>query len=231
VERSSGEIVLFIGDDIVPAAPDYLAQHESWHRERHEEPHVAVLGYTTWDPAVRVTAFMRWLEERGPQFSYGELSHGQLTDYRHFYTSNISLRRSFLAEDRFDERFRYAAFEDAELGYRLGGRGLRIAYNRDAMAGHLHEIGLAGYMRRAYFAGRSAALFGEIHPEMVERFPRLFGPPRVGLAKRVLLNPLTVRVLTLLGRMAESKLVLPNLYATLYAYHHRRGLRAAYAEM
>ena len=230
IEASSGEIILFIGDDIIASDTDYLSEHLKWHTERFRDPRFAVLGLTTWNESVPITAFMRWLENGGPQFAYGDLTCGGVTDARHFYTSNVSLKRAFLGADRFDERFRWAAWEDVELGHRLEQRGLAIAYNSAARATHLHKISLAGYLKRARVAGRSAALVGQIHADLVERSPGTFAASRQPLLKRTLINSVTYPLLLFAGRLVEDRIELGALYTSLYLYQHRRGLREGWAQ-
>ena len=100
-----------------------------------------MLGYVTWSPEIKVTPFMRWLERGGPQFKYWTINNPQNVSWRHLYTANISFKRQFLLEDGFfDEDFPNAAYEDTELGYRLHQRGLRIVYNKRAVAYHYHAI-------------------------------------------------------------------------------------------
>ncbi len=230
IEASRGAIILFIGDDIIASGDDYLSQHVAWHAGRFSAPGIAVLGLTTWNESMMtVTPFMRWLESGGPQFAYGDLQDGDVADARYFYTSNVSIKRAFLGDDRFDERFRRAAFEDFELAHRLERRGLAIAYNSTARATHLHAISMAGYLRRARVAGQSAALVGQIHADLLERSPQLFGPPRLPLHKRLLINRITYPLLLLAGRLVERHAVLKHLFTSLYLYQHRRGLRDGWA--
>ena len=75
------------------------------------------------------------------QFAYPLIRQLRVLDHRFFYTSNISLKREFLADAaaagvRFDPCFRHAAFEDSEFAMRLTPRGLRIHYAEQARAVH-----------------------------------------------------------------------------------------------
>src|SRR5262249_29015473 len=85
--------------------------------------------------------------------------------------SNISLKRRFLAEAaeagiRFDPCFRYAAFEDSELAYRLEARGLEIRYDGNARAYHDHFMDLESFSRREYNVGQMAVVFYRKHPQL-----------------------------------------------------------------
>ena len=162
--RALGDVLLFLGDDII-ARPRLLEQHVEWHR-RCPEDRVAVLGHVTWDPAVGVTPFMRWLENGGPQFNYPGI-RGTRADYGHFYTCNLSVKKRFLLENGlFDEAFRHAAYEDTELAYRLYRRGLTLLYNPDARAYHRHRSTLRSTRGRMRVVGAAAALVESKHPEL-----------------------------------------------------------------
>jgi len=167
LELASGERVLFTGDDVEPA-PDLLHRHQLAHRRR-ADPSVAVLGLTRWPPSWRPTATMRHVDGPGAQqFSYHYMEAGAEYDFRHLYTSNVSLHRHLLDAEPgpFSTDFPAAAFEDAELGYRLARRGLRIFYHPEARADHHHRYDAAGFFRRQERCGRMAAVLERKLPEL-----------------------------------------------------------------
>lgn len=155
IKNATGEIALFIGDDII-AGPELLERHAAWHK-RNTGDSAALLGYVTWDPALEITPFMRWLENGGPQFSFSELEDRAEADPRRFfYTCNISLKRRFLAEKgMFDEEFPHAAYEDTELGHRLKAAGLKLYFDRKAAAWHQHYTSLGDACNRMIKVGES----------------------------------------------------------------------------
>jgi hypothetical protein len=109
---------------------------------------------------------MRWLDRDGAQFAYGDLLRGVSPSWKHFYTSNLSLKTDQLRRHPFDERFRRAALEDIELGYRLAvKRELSMSFLPDAVAEHLHPTSFRQACRRMVGLGASAHLLGEIWPE------------------------------------------------------------------
>jgi glycosyltransferase involved in cell wall biosynthesis len=162
-----GRWVLITGDDIEPA-PDLLAAHLRAHLEEDDET-VAVLGLTRWARDQELTATMRHVDGVGAQqFSYHWMEDGAFYDFRHFYTSNISVARSMLDRepDGFSLAFPHAAFEDAEFAYRLSHHGLRIRYRAAAVGWHRHPYDVAGFFRRQRRCGEMAALLAEIHPQL-----------------------------------------------------------------
>jgi GT2 family glycosyltransferase len=162
-----GEIVLFTGDDIEPA-PDLLAEHDRGHLASGD-PRVAILGLTRWPQGGETTATMRHIDGPGAQqFSYHFFEDGAEYDFRHLYTSNVSVHRELLDQEPtgFSEDFPAAAFEDAEFGYRLALHGLRIRYRRAAVAYHHHPYDARGFFRRQWRCGEMAAvLYGKL-PEL-----------------------------------------------------------------
>ncbi len=167
LELAAGEIVLFTGDDVEPA-PDLLAEHERAH-EAHRDPAAIILGLTRWPTDAPRTATMRHIDGEGAQqFSYRFLKAGAEYDFRHFYTSNVSLRRRLLDQepDHFATDFPAAAFEDAELAYRLSLHGGRIFYHPAAEAYHHHHYTARGFFRRQQRCGEMAVLLYRKQPQL-----------------------------------------------------------------
>ncbi len=170
LELATGRKILFTGDDIEPA-PDLLYQHLLGH-QRYDDPGVAILGFIGWPPDSNPTATMRHIDGPGAQqFSYYYFEDGTEYDFRHLYTSNVSLDRRLLdcEPSYFSTDFPAAAFEDAELGYRLARHGLRILYHAAARASHHHQYEAAGFFRRQVRCGEMAAVLYRKAPEL-ERY-------------------------------------------------------------
>ena len=167
LDMAQGEIVLFTGDDIEPA-PDLLAEHDRGHLEE-DDHRIAILGLTRWPKGGETTATMRHIDGPGAQqFSYHFFEDGTEYDFRHLYTSNVSVHRELLAQEPegFSEDFPAAAFEDAEFGYRLAHHGLRIRYRSAAVAYHHHPYDARGFFRRQWRCGEMAAVLYDKLPEL-----------------------------------------------------------------
>ena len=157
---AEGRALLFLGDDIIPQA-GFVGHHLRFHRE-HPEPEAGMLGRVTWDPAVRVTPFLRWLENCGVQFGYAHLQPGERVDFRYFYTSNVSLKRSlFERAGGFDERFPLALYEDTECAFRLEREGLQLVYRPEALGHHRHPTSFADAAAREKRKGELIPLLME----------------------------------------------------------------------
>ncbi len=168
VRRARHPIVLFLGDDIF-LSPRGLAEHGAWHARFGREGRVAVLGRIDWARDLRVSSFMRHINEYGLQFGFSIIEDPMDVPFGFFYTSNISLSRDELLEvGLFDPSFRVYGWEDIELGYRLARRGLKILYNPEARAEHHHPTTFRSFTRRQRKVGLTAALFYRLHPELAD---------------------------------------------------------------
>lgn len=164
VGQAHGDLVVFIGDDTFPA-PEFIEAHLRHHVEAGEP--CAIVGFTDWNRgAMRVTPFLEFVNRNGEQFAYGLFADGDELSFNCLYTSNVSLPRSVLGERPFDRSFTGAAWEDAELGYRLTRRGLRIYYDAGARTRHHHPMTMRSFLRRQWKVGQSMATLYQLHPEL-----------------------------------------------------------------
>jgi GT2 family glycosyltransferase len=153
--ESRRELVLFLGDDIVPT-PALVGSHLDRHR-REPAPEVAVLGHVEWHPDVERSRLLRWLEWSGAQFDYRQLARegGDEAGFGRFYSCNVSLKRKFFLDSGgFDPDFRFD-YEDLDLGWRLDQRGMRLRYEPRAVGQHLHRYDWPSIERR--YASRARA--------------------------------------------------------------------------
>lgn len=168
LEAADGEVFLVTGDDIVPA-PDLIARHRDAHR-RHAETGDAFVGRVDWHPEMAANWFIDHIVgEGGQQFDYRSLRDGDEAPFDRLYTSNVSWKRPLTAdlEQIFSESFRYAAYEDVELGYRLSKRGLRLRYLADAVGHHLHPMTARSFFERMRRVGCMRTVLAAMHPCLV----------------------------------------------------------------
>jgi GT2 family glycosyltransferase len=159
IEHSRGEVVLITGDDIVPC-PDFLKEHLDAHR-KFPEMEAAFVGFTDWHPDLEQTPFMSHITGKGgQQFKYDDMRNEKLIPFDRLYTSNCSIKRDLLNEEEllFSTRYRYAAYEDVELGYRLHLRGMKLRHLSNAVGYHHHQMTPASFVRRQRLVGRMLTL-------------------------------------------------------------------------
>lgn len=162
VREAESQFILFIGDDIFPRN-DLIARHMGL---LTQHPDCAVLGYVEWCKDEKVTDFMNYVAPGGFQFRFNTIKDPNDCDFRHFYTSNISLGKCWFAKDMFDEDFPYGALEDAELSYRLKKKGLKIIFNDEAIGYHCHQMTVDSFSKRMRLAGISSVIMLKKHPEL-----------------------------------------------------------------
>lgn len=173
VRVTRSPVCLLIGDDIL-ATPQLVERHLDLHRG---QPELATcgLGLTRWErERQQLTPFMRYFEQ--VQFAYADLISGTRPDWRHFYTSNLSVKTELLRQYTFNERFPKAAMEDVELAYRIGrSEELKIVFLSQAVAFHHHPTSLPQACLRNVSIGWSIHLFEECWPEAGAFIPPLSG--------------------------------------------------------
>jgi len=177
---TAADLVLFLGDDILPR-PGLLAGHLDWHgREREDE--VGVLGHVEWARELGRTAFMAWLDH-GIQFDYPAIV-GTEAGWGRFNTANASVKRALLERvDGFDEGLPFL-YEDLDLARRMHDHGFRLLYNRWAVGEHLHEPTIEGWQRRMEMIGVAERAFVARHPEVPPYFHERFAAAMAGAPAR-----------------------------------------------
>ncbi|MDD5469578.1 MAG: glycosyltransferase [Candidatus Peribacteraceae bacterium] len=164
---------LFIGDDIfldARACEEHLRAHGIAAR-------TAVLGHTSWNPNVKITPVMEWLERSGWQFAYPSIeqfSHTFIPEerqHRFTYTSHISLPTRLAKKHHFREDVHLYGWEDVEWGTRLRDTGVRLYYHPSAKALHHHKITLEDSLKRMETLGTSVVHMAELLPGF-DRIPR-----------------------------------------------------------
>lgn len=222
LRMAKGHLVVFIGDDIL-VHPDFLQVHVNAHGIYPEES-VAVLGFIDWHDSLEVTPYMDWLTNGsavfgrfgGHQFAFEKLHGKKWADYRFFYTSNLSLKRSVFDRFGFDTDFSAYGWEDIELGYRLSKEMcLRVKYEPGALGYHLHHLDESTLEPRMKKIGASAWMMFAKHPEL-RHIP---GPLKKGIFQVLGSSP----VVGFLGYFQRSSPAFRSLY--FYALSKRYFLQ------
>ena len=226
VAQALAPICILIGDDIM-VSPDFTAVHLRFHAENPDVRFVG-LGLTRWsESGQKVTPLMRWLDESGVQFAYNDLLQGHKPNWKHFYTSNLSLKTELLRQNPFDERFNKAMMEDIELGYRLEAQHkLEVGFLPEAYAEHIHPTDFRKTCRRAYGVGHASLLFERLWPESVQASSHnlFYRTTREVLCRNswLFLRPITWFADVITSVWCPNPLLKPIL-----AYHSALGRRSA----
>jgi len=200
IKHSNHKLILNTDDDTVPCN-NLLAEHVKSHANLGFANDIAILGYTTWHNSIRITNFMKLINDFGPQFGYGLVEDDTDLPFNYFYSSNISISKSFLMNNGlFDEDFPEYWY-DIELGYRLKQRGLKIMLNREAITYHLHPTSILSFLKRQKKVGYYASLFYQKYPELKDFLLLLSRRRKNGNVKMALLY----RIYSLFINMSYKK--------------------------
>ncbi len=175
LRQASGEIVLFLGPDYIPA-PTTVAAHRELHRR---DPSTTAVGI---GPALLAppyaTPFARWLERSGMLVGTPMYEGMESVLPNFFFVGNASVKRVFL--DRvgpFDETYCHHTFDDYELGLRLRDAGMHSHLVPEARADHHHVITPRSWGEVVAHTGASARAFERTHPGPFEWDPVVAIPP------------------------------------------------------
>lgn len=227
VAKAKGDVVVFIGDDII-VVQDFLTEHLRYHL-RHSGEHEAVLGFVAWHPKLTLTPFMEWMVNGstvlgrfgGHQFAFEKLHGKDEADYNFFYTANVSLKRTLVDKYPFDPSFSGYGWEDIELGYRLHRRvGLRLFYNPKAIGYHDHAMTEDVLVSRMRNIGASAWIIHHKYPEL-KKVPSLLKQ----FAFFLISNPPALVVLKFVRNLTQGRFFNFYYYALSKKYF-LEGLRA-----
>ncbi len=156
IAAASGDIIIFLDDDLVPT-PDLVREHLQSHAA---EERVVVLG-----PAVSLPYYRQpWIAWQQATFerAYRAMALGRIKPtFRHCWSGNCSApRRDIVAVGGFDTRL--PCNEDVELGQRLMECGLRFRFN-PAAKGYHHSA-------RSFEAwARTHSIYGRLDAEIFSR--------------------------------------------------------------
>lgn len=197
IKKATGEIILFGQDDIF-MEPNFLKYHHDSHIKNSNE-NIVVLGFTTWDLKIEINDYMKFLENSGWQFGYNKLKPGIIDRkdiYKFFYTSNISMKKSFFKKEWFNEDFTCYGWEDVEIGYRLWkNHNMQLFYEPKAIGYHHHEIPESDLKKKMNTIGKSAVHFKKLQPKI-----KIIPSGIKGLIIKLGANKLTIPISKLFGK-------------------------------
>jgi glycosyltransferase involved in cell wall biosynthesis len=149
IAAATGEVLLFLDDDVVPQ-DGLFERHLAVHRR---DRHAAAVGRMSAPPGARLPPWLDW-EAALLDRHYTRILSGDIpADWRIFFTANASVRREdAIAAGCFDVRF--TREEDIELAHRLAGRGVGFHFLPQAVVHHDPDRTMATWRHVAFERGR-----------------------------------------------------------------------------
>jgi len=163
VNQATGDILLFINDDMEPAET-FVKEHVRAGRGCSFEH--TVLGRTDWKVYPNDTVMDRLVRSTSMIYFYDKMTPGKLYGFRHAWNLNLSMSRDAFEEvGGFRCELRPCMFEDLELAWRMERKGRRVLYHDRAQAVHHHRYSWDGYLRREVVLGLMAPVLGRVNQE------------------------------------------------------------------
>lgn len=243
LDRAGGEIVIFSDGDTIPC-DDYLQGHLTTHL-RYPDDHYVVMGAAAMPEDLEITPLM-YLGNVVETMNSAEYVSDDPYDWLHFSTLNVSLKRRFLGDLRFnDGRFKrlnktdteLAGFEDTELAQRLAKKGMQLVHNPAIRAFHYHFRSPDDYIKKVHGYGKRFAVWINLcdaHDvrELSQRMNYLLDPEHPfskrnfkECLRRLLVNDVSFPLIRGAGRFFESRNQRLSLffYQKLYKYLFLKG--------
>lgn len=225
IKKAKEDIIFFTGDDIIPS-PDLLKEHIYLHEQKNEK--LVVLGYTQWAPQIKITPFRKYIANY--HFNYSAIIDHENVNWRYFYTSNISMNKNFLEKTGlFNEEFSYAAYEDSELAYRMSQWGMKMIFNKKAIAYHNHPVDFKGYQKTMINRGKSLILLAKKIPELGKNINCLETKNPIKLFfKKIIFNRLIlffiVGIISFLDKLMTPIPII--VYSKIMNYYRLQGIKS-----
>ena len=151
IHESKGDIIIFTDSDCI-SPKDWLKKMT----ERIKEDKVIGGGI---EPSEGYTIWERFEQNRRDRLYGKEEKTADLLP-----SCNLAVKKEILNEvNGFDERFKYASWEDYDLCNRIHAKGYSIYYYPDIHILHKHSTTFKGILKKAYTHGRENILYKKIH--------------------------------------------------------------------
>jgi len=223
LESARGKKIALLGDDTIPLE-GWLAAHHQAHFSRGNPDNLTIIGYTAWCPRIKMTRFLDFINEQGFQFGYSLIENPEDLPFNFFYTSNMSMASNLLENERFNERFTQACWEDIELGYRLKRKGIKMVYEKSAVVHHDHFTNIRRFAQRQELVGNSAVKLYDLCPEIDFLGLSPEGPLPLPSYPVLWLEKLIVTI------FQYWPLSFPKLWERILRYHYLKGLHRGWNE-
>jgi glycosyltransferase involved in cell wall biosynthesis len=190
VEASSGDVVLFLDDDM-EVRPGTIAAHLGGHAQGAD----AVMGAMLLHPASPRTILAEEVGRWGTELAARCSSVGYRLGTDDIFTGHLSIGRTLFSElGGFDTRFTSGGTfgnEDVDLSHRLVDGGYRVVYRPDAIAYQRFVVTAAEHLRRWEEVGAADVALARLHADLDPsvRAATLDAGPRYLIARAALAAP------------------------------------------
>jgi len=156
IKEAKGEILFFLGDDVI-AKPNLLEEHLRLHKNHNN----CVVANPILPPS-NANAFSIFTT-----LYFGDIK--EETEYEinsrlGFCTACVSVCRTALKGELFDEEFKDAAYEDTELGIRLFKKRIKIVLTAKTDVCHDHIHNTQSIIKQAKNCGKASVYLRKKHP-------------------------------------------------------------------
>ena len=164
IEQAQGDWLVFFDDD-ARVNDQTLIGHLNLIR-KDPDAALAYLGRVDWPGELIDSPWREMLAKTSMLFFWDRMKSGNQYGFRHFWTSNLSVKREYVnSVGGFNEHFASAMHEDIELGWRLHEKhGLEVHVDKSISSLHDHALDPYDYLLREHKSGLSAKAAKTINP-------------------------------------------------------------------
>ncbi|MBL4591464.1 MAG: glycosyltransferase [Phycisphaerales bacterium] len=183
IKQSSGEILLFMNDDVMPDQGCVQA-----HVAAISKGHRAVVGDSPWASDNEQSLFDVFIAHTPSVFDARSLVPHGLHDFRSAWTLNFSILRSAIEgiNEPFNHEIRPVYFEDLEFAFRCLGTDPVIYYEPAARVVHHHRVCIGEYFKREILLGMMSAVLFEHNRDCHDAIFRITPKEHASIAEPML---------------------------------------------
>ncbi len=159
VDKSSGELILFLDADVFPDRNDFLRRLVT----KAEQGYGIICGGRSYKKRILKGAKYAFYLYKSMKTEVFDAVTRNASPWRYLFTSNVMVRREIVEEFFFDDRFMGYGYEDIEWAIRLSEK--HEIYHTDNTCSHLGLLTKAQTFEKMRASISNYALLLALHPE------------------------------------------------------------------